>query len=414
MTRQILAFSLLFAAWTAAQTVPLAAPHVFFRVSLSASAPHSLNGRILLFVKRGSGDKEVNTEEFRPEDTWVIAREVHDLAPGASVEVDGADIAFPASFATMAEGQYEAQAVLDPGHTYNYEGRAAEDWMSPVVSLTGWKPLTGPEPSLTLDHHPEPDPRRLAAEAAAAAKVKPGIVEEQLFLSPVLTRFWGRPTQIKAWIILPPEYAAHPERRYPAAYWTHGFGGDHASALRSGLAIRQRMDAGSMPPMIWVMLDESCPQGTHEFADSVNDGPWGTALTTEFLPHLEQIYRMDAKPSGRLLNGHSSGGGQRCSFRSTTRRSSGAHGLPHPMLQTFTTSPASTCTRRELTRTTLPTAGRIRLCATTGRCWRPSNSSPVWKLCWDRGAVRSARSIGCFRQGPWLVLPFRSSIARPV
>ena len=63
-----------------------------------------------------------------------------------------------------------------------------------------------------------------------------------------------------------------------------------------------------MPPMIWVMLDESCPQGTHEFADSVNNGPWGAAFTTEFLPYLESKYRMDARPTGRLLNGHSSGG----------------------------------------------------------------------------------------------------------
>ena len=63
-----------------------------------------------------------------------------------------------------------------------------------------------------------------------------------------------------------------------------------------------------MPPMIWVMLDESCPQGTHEFADSVNNGPWGAALTTEFLPYLESKYRMDGRPTGRLLNGHSSGG----------------------------------------------------------------------------------------------------------
>jgi S-formylglutathione hydrolase FrmB len=57
-----------------------------------------------------------------------------------------------------------------------------------------------------------------------------------------------------------------------------------------------------------VMLDESLPEGTHEFADSVNDGPWGTALTKEFIPWLEAKYRMDARPTGRFLNGHSSGG----------------------------------------------------------------------------------------------------------
>jgi hypothetical protein len=60
--------------------------------------------------------------------------------------------------------------------------------------------------------------------------------------------------------------------------------------------------------MIWVMLDESCPTGTHEFDDSVNNGPWGTALTKEYIPFLEKKYRMDARPSGRFLQGHSSGG----------------------------------------------------------------------------------------------------------
>ena len=282
--------------------------HVFFRVTLPAAATAPLNGRLLVFVKQGSGDKEVNTEEFAPAATFVTAREVHDLAPGSSVEVDGTDVAFPASFATMPAGAYEAQAVLDPDHNYNYGGRDAEDWISPVVALGGWSAAAGPEPSLTLDHHPEEDPRRAAAMSAMMAQVKPGVVEEQLFTSPVLTRFWGHPVQVKAWVILPPGYDAKANTRYPTAYWTHGFGGNHENSLGSGLTIRKHMDAGTMPPMIWVMLDESCPEGTHEFADSVNNGPWGTALTQEFIPWIEQRYHMDAKPTGRLLNGHSSGG----------------------------------------------------------------------------------------------------------
>ena len=65
---------------------------------------------------------------------------------------------------------------------------------------------------------------------------------------------------------------------------------------------------GEFPPMIWILLDESLPGGTHEFADSVNNGPWGHALTTEFIPYFEGIYRTDGKPSSRFLNGHSSGG----------------------------------------------------------------------------------------------------------
>jgi Putative esterase len=57
-----------------------------------------------------------------------------------------------------------------------------------------------------------------------------------------------------------------------------------------------------------VMLNESWTTGTQEFADSVNNGPWGHALTAEFIPYLESKYRMDAKVNGRFLQGHSSGG----------------------------------------------------------------------------------------------------------
>jgi hypothetical protein len=149
---------------------------------------------------------------------------------------------------------------------------------------------------------------RATALAKAHEQVKPGVIEEQELLSPLLTRFSGNPTSIKAWVVLPPGYEKDASAHYPTVYYTHGFGGSLEYNLMQATMIRARMEAGTMPPMIWVMLDESCPQGTHEFADSVNNGPWGTALTTEFIPMLETKYRMDAKPTGRFLNGHSSGG----------------------------------------------------------------------------------------------------------
>jgi hypothetical protein len=287
------------------QTTPA---HVFFRVQAASSLPGPISGRLLIFVKQGSGDKEVETSEFSPNDTWVAAREVRDLTPGASIEVDADEVAFPKPFSQAATGTYEAQAVLDVDHSYNYSGRSPDDWTSPVIPLANWTPASGAEPALTLDHHPEDSPRRIAMLSSAKAQAKPGVAELQQFESPLLTRFWGHPTKIKAWVILPPGYDPSASRTYPTAYETHGFGGSIDFELVSGLRILERMKAGKMPPMIWVMLDESIPQGTHEFADSVNNGPWGAALTTEFIPYLEAHYRMDARPASRLLNGHSSGG----------------------------------------------------------------------------------------------------------
>src|SRR5271168_2323396 len=61
---------------------------VLFRVQAASSISAPLNGRLIIFVKQGSGDKEVENSEFGPSDTWVAAREVHDLAPGAAIDVD--------------------------------------------------------------------------------------------------------------------------------------------------------------------------------------------------------------------------------------------------------------------------------------------------------------------------------------
>jgi S-formylglutathione hydrolase FrmB len=70
----------------------------------------------------------------------------------------------------------------------------------------------------------------------------------------------------------------------------------------------KQMQDGEIPEMIYVFLNAHCSLGHHVFADSANNGPWGTALEKEFIPYLEKQFRMDARPSGRFLTGHSSGG----------------------------------------------------------------------------------------------------------
>ncbi len=269
-----------------------AAP-AMFRVTAAPSLPGPVSGRLLVFMKQGSGDKAVTGDEFHPEAVWIAAQEVRDLAPGASVELDANVTAFPKPFAEAPPGKWEAQAVLDVDGNYNYSGRGPEDWVSAAVPAGG---------TLTLDRHPE------AGRKTAAISEKPGVLEHFDLQSPALSTFWGHPVAVRSWVVLPPGYDPRAQKTWPVMYWTHGFGGDLQYAAATGLMLRGRMDAKKMPPMLVVLLDESCPQGTHEFADSVNDGPWGQALTAEFIPAVEQKYRMDARPSGRLLNGHSSGG----------------------------------------------------------------------------------------------------------
>ncbi len=318
-----------------------------FTVQLGAAAAGPVSGRLLVFAKKGAGDKEVSAAEFTPEDVWVGALEVHDLRPGESVRVEseagGGTAMYPGSLSAMPAGTYEAQAVLDTNHSYNYSGRGPQDWVSAVAAVAP------AETTLTLNEHPTPDPRLTALRAKLQDAVKPGEIELQRFESPALTRFWGTPTFVQADVVLPPGYAEHPQQRYPTAYYTAGFGGGLTSGLSQGIEIRRRMLDGRMPPMIWVMLDESCAHGTHEFADSVNNGPWGTALTAEYIPMLEARYHMDARPSGRFLNGHSSGGWATLQLEVNYPQFLGGRGRPRPILRTSTTSPVRTCMRRAQT-----------------------------------------------------------------
>jgi hypothetical protein len=127
--------------------------------------------------------------------------------------------------------------------------------------------------------------------------------------SELLTRFWGREIRMQAGVVLPPEKQGGQKdgEALPVCYSIHGFGGSHTGAWRSGPKLVGDMRQG-YPRMLYVFLNAACPLGHHEFADSVNNGPWGRALTTEFVPALEAKFHAGGAPAARFLTGHSSGG----------------------------------------------------------------------------------------------------------
>jgi S-formylglutathione hydrolase FrmB len=114
--------------------------------------------------------------------------------------------------------------------------------------------------------------------------------------------------KMQATVVLPPSYERSGSQKYTTVYSIHGYGGTHLGGLRGIDDLMKAMTDGKRPEMIYVYLNAHTTMGHHVFADSVNNGPWGTALVKEFIPFLEKQFRMDAKPSGRFLTGHSSGG----------------------------------------------------------------------------------------------------------
>ena len=309
--RSVLA-SLVLATPLLAAAPAFAAPATF-RIDAGACAAGPASGRLLIFAEPLKGDlpKAVDSSPFNLKASSVAAQEVYGLIPGKPVTIDADVTAFPAPLSTLTPGRYAVQAVLDQEHTYNYTSRGAGNCVSPVVAID--LPISDAAPVLTLAAAlPAMDPWTPYPQAGAEIRqayvdARP-FVQELAFTSPALSRFWGKPTAVTGWIVLPPGYDPKSPTRYPTVYQTHGFGGTHYGQLASGISVWREMKAGLSPPMIWVFLDESFASGTHEFYDSVNNGPWGEALTVEVIPDLERRFHMDARPSGRFVTGHSSGG----------------------------------------------------------------------------------------------------------
>lgn len=249
-------------------------------------------GRVTVFFSAAAaGEPRLGPDWFRPEP--FVSLDVVDWSPGMPLTIAHDTpglLTFPKGQSVDTAKYKRAQVVARFDRWSREVGRGAGNGYSPVVEFTAdahQTPL-----AVTLDRVV---PERKFKESSVARLCE--------VPSPLLTAFYGFPVSVKAGVVLPASYATSPERRYPVIFTIPGFGGTHFSAERTE-PIAESNPGGV--EFLRVMLDPSCPWGHHVFADSANNGPWGTALVTEWLPEFERRFRV-AK-NGRFLTGHSSGG----------------------------------------------------------------------------------------------------------
>jgi len=224
-----------------------------------------------------------------------FAQDVVDWGPGEVLRFDPDKcLGYPDDLDRLPAGTYRVQAVLD-----------LNGWSHDVIQAPG----NGISDVVKVEH----DPDRPAKIRLRINKTLPPLrlvdtddIKYVRLLSTALTRFYGHYVHMYAAVALPPAYSRDKDRRYPALYLVPGFGGtigdEGFARMLRGLADRAGFDAAV------VYLDADCPTGHHVFADSANNGPWGTALVTELIPYLEQRFRLLAEPDGRYVTGASSGG----------------------------------------------------------------------------------------------------------
>jgi hypothetical protein len=252
-----------------------------------------IKGRVYVMLESPSSGVEprLGPNWFRPQPFFAV--DVDNWRPGEPLRIGAGADGFPGPLEGIDPGKYAIQAVVRLNLDTHKIGDGEGNLYGPAIHAD-LDPKQGNTVALEVDH--AVGPRKFKS----TERIK--LVE---LSSPKLSAFYHRPIKHRAAVILPKESEGERQAtKLPTVYIIPGFGGDHFMA--PVMADRPRLAYGS--DFIRVVLDPDCGTGHHVFADSATNGPRGTALVEEFIPHIESSFPALADPRARLLNGHSSGG----------------------------------------------------------------------------------------------------------
>lgn len=319
--------------YVAAAATPADARFEIFLPANTSRQP--VTGRLLLIFSR------TNEPEVRLQASWVSSPpvfgvDVNKFKPGQVAVIDGAVAGYPLrSLAGVPPGDYYVQALLNVytefhradghviwAHMDQWEGqqfnRSSGNLYSPVkrVHLDAAHPC---HISLSL------------TETIPPVQVPPDTewVKHIRIRSELLTRFWGQPMYLGAVVLLPRDYASHSDAYYPVIYQQGHFSHEapfdfrtsndgedeierlwrQQSGVESGYEFYEAWKSDHFPRVVAATFLHPTPYYDDSYAvDSVNNGPYGTAIMTELIPYIEKTFRIIRKPYARVLTGGSTGG----------------------------------------------------------------------------------------------------------
>jgi enterochelin esterase-like enzyme len=136
------------------------------------------------------------------------------------------------------------------------------------------------------------------------------LVELFAIESEILSKWWNKPINLKASVLLPSGYEINSSKKYPVRYNVAGYGGRYTriNNLVEDKEFMSWWSSKDSPQIITVFLDGEGPFGDSYQLDSENSGPFGEALINELIPKIEQEFRIIGTPETRFVDGCSTGG----------------------------------------------------------------------------------------------------------
>lgn len=270
------------------------------RFEVTSRIPASQGRLFIVVAKSDRPEPRTTITEAGPDASTVLARDIENLETGATAAVDRTDAIFPIqSLDELPAGDYYVQAFLAANRDLKSLNAPGDLYSS--VQRMHLDAKAGGTFNLELTKAVPPEELPADDEFVKFVKIQSGL----------LSRFHERPIYLRAGIILPRDYAADENRRFPVRIHIGGYGTRYTAVQRimaPGSPFRRMWSSRDTPSFIYVQLDGDGPYGDPYEVNSDNNGPYGDALTTELLPYIEKRFHAVANPSARVLDGESTGG----------------------------------------------------------------------------------------------------------
>jgi hypothetical protein len=310
----------------------------------SARSTAPLDGRlILLLATDTSKEPRLQADPDEPLSTpYMFGQTVDGMKPGQDIVIGAGAFGWPAaSLAAVKPGDYMVQAVLnryetfhraegpdvklppDQGEGQNWAIKPGNLYSKPV--RLHLDPAHPTEQKLVLDQQIPP----------IAPKPETAFVRHITIRSDLLSKFWGRPMYLGAYVLLPAGFAEHPDAHYPLMVF-HGHFPEGISAFRTTppdpdlkpdyserfhLAGYNRIQqqesydfykkwiSPKFPRFLVIEIEHANPYYDDSYAvNSANLGPYGDAINHELIPAIEKQFRGLGQGWARFTYGGSTGG----------------------------------------------------------------------------------------------------------
>jgi len=282
-----------------------------------------LDGHVMLLISTNERPEPRFQISYTASTQQAFGVDVDALAPGAAAVVDSTTLGYPRdSLKDIPAEDYYIQAVLNiyetfqlaNGHTVKLPPDKGEGqhWLSKPGNLYS-KPQ-----KVHLDAGADQTIRLSLTEkvpAVPAAEPDSKWVKHLKMHSELLSRFWGRPVELGAVLLLPDGWEEHPQAHYPLivmqGHFSRGLGIGFSTVpgVGQGYKLYQDWIAGRMPRVIIMTIQHPTPYFDDSYAvNSANAGPYGDAITQELIPYVERQFRGIGQGWARAVYGGSTGG----------------------------------------------------------------------------------------------------------